>query len=123
MPSMLRATPMLEAKHFHMNSRRRGPRRHLSGTVDAFVTKLDSTGATILYSTYLGARCEEGLALPSMPRATTMWQAIQKHHQTPDDAGSLDVTFNGFHDVFVTNSIVRLHPSLLDVSRRQRRFR
>ncbi len=74
-----------------------------SGTVDAFVTKLDSTGSILLYSTYLGGRGgEEGFGIAIDAAGNAYVSGDTESSDFPTTPGAFDVTYNGFHDVFVT---------------------
>ena len=73
------------------------------GGADAFVTKLDASGASLLYSTFLGgsgADGASGLALDGGGNAyvigTTVWTDF------PTTPGAFDTSFNGDFDSFLT---------------------
>jgi hypothetical protein len=78
--------------------------RVMAGTGDAFVSRLDPTGARLAYSSFLGANgivSEEGLAMARVgPGVVTVagWTASTHF---PTTVGAYDRTFNGVIDVFV----------------------
>jgi len=74
------------------------------GGDDAFVTKLDPTGAMLVYSTYLGSSGEDmgfGIAVDSVGNAyVTGYTSFVSNF--PTTTGAFDTTFNGSFDAFVT---------------------
>jgi hypothetical protein len=74
-----------------------------NGSVDVFVTKVDSTGTALVYSTYLGGGSENwgfGIAVDGSGNAyITGWTSSSTFPTTP---GAFDTSFNGLIDVFVT---------------------
>jgi uncharacterized protein (AIM24 family) len=78
------------------------------GTYDAFVTKLNSTGTALIYSTYIGGSdYEEGssIAVDGSGNAyITGWTVSTDYHITP---GAFQTTNGGPNDVFVT----KLYPT------------
>jgi hypothetical protein len=81
----------------------------LSGTTDAFVTKLNLTGTGLIYSTYLGGTGPNdalfgdqgfGIALDTLDNAYVTGQTTSTNF--PTTAGAFDTTLGGFADAFVT---------------------
>ncbi len=74
-----------------------------AGSVDAFVTKLDSTGSALLYSTFLGGSDQDrgnDIALDSVGNAYLTGFTVSTNF--PTTLGAFDTTFNGGGDAFVT---------------------
>jgi hypothetical protein len=74
---------------------------HAGGYVDAFVARLDPTGGSLAYSTFLGGSSPDGgyaLALDDYGYAYVSGAA---EADFPTTSGAYDVTFNGEYDVFV----------------------
>ncbi len=76
----------------------------LSGPTDAFITKLDSAGAQLLYSTFLGGDSNEaafdvGFASPSVVVVT----GITWSPDFPTTPGSFSQQYGGSRDGFVTS--------------------
>jgi Beta-propeller repeat/RTX calcium-binding nonapeptide repeat (4 copies) len=74
-----------------------------NGSLDAFVTKLGPTGATLSYSTYLGGSGQDegrGIALDGAGGAYVTGSTASTDF--PTTAGAFDQTHNGEFDVFVT---------------------
>ena len=74
-----------------------------NGAPDAFVAKLDGTGATLLYSTYLGGTSADwanAIALDAAGNAYVTGQTFSSAF--PTTALPFDGTHNGATDVFVT---------------------
>jgi hypothetical protein len=74
------------------------------GTSDIFLTKLDPTGSSLVYSTFLGGtgtdRMVEGVAVDSLGEAfVTGWTTSANF---PTTAGAFQTTFTGNEDGFVT---------------------
>ncbi len=74
---------------------------------DAFVTKLDASGAALGYSSYLGGSDTEsggdsgnGIALDGAGNAYLTGETYSADF--PTTAGAFDTTFNGDYDAFVT---------------------
>ena len=80
----------------------------LSGFEDAFVSKLNSTGTALVYSTYLGGSGDtssavdtgRGIAVDSDGNAYVT--GVTTSSDFPVTSGALDTTFNGQSDAFVT---------------------
>jgi Bacterial Ig-like domain (group 1)/Beta-propeller repeat len=74
-----------------------------NGVQDAFVTKLDPLGASLLYSTYLGGSSIDfgfGIAVDTAGNAYVTGRTDSTNF--PTTAGAFDTSFNGFQDAFVT---------------------
>ncbi|MEY2564542.1 MAG: hypothetical protein QOH88_2735 [Verrucomicrobiota bacterium] len=76
----------------------------LSGTSDAFVTKLNAAGSALVYSTYLGGSGAEntfvcGIALDSSRNAYLTGQTSSTNFPT---ANAVQATFAGVRDAFLT---------------------
>ena len=75
----------------------------LNGDVDAFITKLDATGANLVYSTFLGGGSGEsgqGIAVDATGNAYVTGDTLSGDF--PTTAGVFDTSFNGGdRDVFV----------------------
>ena len=72
------------------------------GSEDAFVAKLDSSGAALLYSTYLGGSTSDygyGIAVDSSGNAHVMGNT---NGSFPTTTGAYQTTFGGSMDVFLT---------------------
>jgi hypothetical protein len=79
----------------------------LGASSDAFVTKLDSSGA-LSYSTFLGGSgLEEGYSIAVDSAGDAYVAGYTSSSDFPTTAGALDTTHNGADDVFVT----KLSPS------------
>lgn len=75
----------------------------LGGGSDAFVTKLDSSGSVLLYSTYLGGSSFErsaGIAVDSAGNAYLT--GLTSSNNFPVTAGAFDPFYNSASDAFVT---------------------
>jgi hypothetical protein len=80
----------------------------LAGRGNAFVTSLDSTGSTLVYSTYLGGSTEDegyGIAVDSSGSAYVTGLTVSTNF--PTTAGAFQTTPAGGTDAFVT----KLNPS------------
>ena len=74
-----------------------------NGGYDAFVTKLDASGAALVYSTYLGGGSyEEGLGIALDATGSAYLTGLTDSADFPTTAGAFDTTFNGDVDAFVT---------------------
>jgi Beta-propeller repeat len=74
-----------------------------NGGVDAYVTKADTSGAALGYSTYLGGSSSDvgyGVAVDSAGSAYLTGGTVSAGF--PATAGAFDMTFNGVVDAFVT---------------------
>lgn len=77
----------------------------VQGNIDAFITKLDSSGSSLVYSTYLGGSAFEegrGIAVDSLGNAYVTGQTDSADFPTKN---ALQPTFGGYHaggDAFVT---------------------
>ncbi|MFE0565520.1 SBBP repeat-containing protein, partial [Priestia megaterium] len=75
----------------------------LNGSNDAFVTKLNSKGSNLIYSTYLGGTGSDlgiGIAIDAKGNAYITGQTSSLDF--PVTPGAFDTTFNGVADAFVT---------------------
>ena len=75
----------------------------LNGGADVFVTKLNTAGSRLLYSTYLGGGGNDfglGIAVDSNRNAYVVGGTASANF--PTTTGSFDTSFNGVEDVFVT---------------------
>ncbi|HEY6212241.1 MAG TPA: SBBP repeat-containing protein [Vicinamibacterales bacterium] len=73
------------------------------GFQDAFVTKLDATGSTLVYSTFLGGNVWENanaIAVDAAGNAYVTGETTSTNF--PTTPGAFNETFNGTSDVFVT---------------------
>ncbi len=75
----------------------------INGSVDAFVTKLSSTGSSLLWSTFLGGSdVEEGYALALDTSGNSVLTGLTWSSDFPTTPGAFDTSFNGGgYDVFV----------------------
>lgn len=74
-----------------------------NGLVDVFVTKLDTTGSALVYSTYLGGSIADsgsGIAVDDAGSAYITGRAESANF--PTTPGAFDITYNGGNDAFVT---------------------
>ncbi len=74
-----------------------------SGDYDAFVTELNPTGTSLLYSTYLGGNSFDsgsGIAMDAFGNAYVTGQTFSTNF--PTTAGAFQTTYNGSTDAFVT---------------------
>jgi hypothetical protein len=81
-----------------------------NGALDAFVTKLNSTGSALLYSTYLGGSSSDlggteldygsGIAVDGTGAAYVTGQT--RASDFPTTLGAFDTTYNGGQDAFVS---------------------
>lgn len=73
------------------------------GTFDAFVTKLNSTGSALVYSSFLGGSNQDRgskIAIDSTTNAFVTGFTVSSNF--PTTSGAFDTTFNGGGDAFVT---------------------
>src|SRR5438445_703660 len=71
--------------------------------IDAFVTKLNSTGSALVYSTYLGGSCFDdghGIAVDAAGNAYVTGRTCSTNF--PTTAGAFQTTFGGVNDASVT---------------------
>jgi Carboxypeptidase regulatory-like domain/Beta-propeller repeat len=76
-----------------------------NGGDDVFVTELNATGSSLLYSTFIGGTGSEtgqDIAVDSMGNAFVTGYTSDGVNPYPTTVGAFDTTFNGFGDVFVT---------------------
>jgi hypothetical protein len=77
--------------------------RSSNGSAEAFVTKVDANGASLVYSTFLGgARDEIGQAIAVDALGHAYVTGWTQSSNFPTTGGAYDVGFNGVSDVFVT---------------------
>jgi hypothetical protein len=90
----------------------------LDGSDDAFVTKVDASGAALLYSTYLGGSgFEGGQAVAVGGAGNTYLTGRTGSSNFPTTPGAFDTTYHGgFSDAFVTK-LRRLHHRHLPLRR------
>jgi hypothetical protein len=75
----------------------------IAGGFDAFVTKLSSTGSSLVYSTYLGGTLEDaGLAIAVDRTRKAHISGFTESPNFPTTPGAFDPTHNGAADVLVT---------------------
>lgn len=74
---------------------------------DAFVVKLNPTGAALLYATYLGGKADDvGMGIAVDPNGVAYVAGDTKGGSFPTTSNAYDSSFNGNYDHFVT----RLNP-------------
>jgi hypothetical protein len=74
-----------------------------NGANDAYVTKLNATGSTLLYSTFLGAAgADEGWAIAIDATGAAYVTGLTTSAGFPTTVGAFDTTHNGGNDAFVT---------------------
>jgi len=72
------------------------------GTCDAFVVKLNATGSTLAYATFLGGNAEEwGFDIAVDGSGAAYITGDTSSYNFPTTAGSLDGSYNGVSDAFV----------------------
>ena len=70
---------------------------------DAFITKLNATGASLLYSTYLGGTANEaGIGIAIDKNDTIYVCGGTDSSDFPTTTGAFDVSYNGSVDIFIT---------------------
>ncbi|MDG6225194.1 MAG: fibronectin type III domain-containing protein [Candidatus Thermoplasmatota archaeon] len=70
---------------------------------DAFVTKLDPTGSSLIYSTFIGgAQNDYGYAITTDSGGNAYIAGSTNSDDYPTTSGAFDTTHNGGNDVFVT---------------------
>jgi hypothetical protein len=73
------------------------------GGADAFVTKLDSAGGALAYSTFVGgATYDEGFGIAVDPAGKAFVTGFTGSTDFPTSGRAFDTTFNGGFDAFVT---------------------
>jgi PASTA domain/Beta-propeller repeat len=81
---------------------------NLGGPTDAFVTKLDASGAALVYSTYLGGiSFERGMGIAVEGAGSAYVTGTTTSTDFPTTSGAFDTTYNDAGDVFV----MKLDPS------------
>lgn len=73
------------------------------GNLDAFVTKMNSTGSNLIYSTFIGGNLDDysqNIAVGYGGNVYIVGSTLSRDFPTTSKA--FDISFNGFHDVFVT---------------------
>jgi hypothetical protein len=76
-----------------------------NGFYDVFVTKLNATGSSLLYSTFIGGNDFDfgyGIAVDSSGNAFVTGETFDSTTDYPTTTGAYDTTHNGSNDVFVT---------------------
>ncbi|MCK5773158.1 MAG: SBBP repeat-containing protein, partial [Thermoplasmata archaeon] len=76
-----------------------------NGYTDVFVTKLNATGSSLIYSTFIGGSSSDsgyGIAIDSSGNAYVTGRTIDTDNDFPTTSGTYDSTFNGGYDVFIT---------------------
>ena len=74
-----------------------------NGSTDAFVTKLNAAGNTLLYSTYLGGTdLDQGDGMTVDGTGNAYITGFTESANFPTTAGAFDTTYNGNRDAFVT---------------------
>ncbi|MGB5764890.1 MAG: DUF4347 domain-containing protein, partial [Sedimenticolaceae bacterium] len=73
-----------------------------SGGVDAFVTRFDSSGSAVTYSTYLGGSLTDWAEAVAIDNAGNIYVGGDTDGGIPTTAGAYDTTHNGSDDGFVT---------------------
>ena len=73
------------------------------GPFDAFVTKLNPVGSTLIYSTFLGGtRNDQGTDIAVDAAGNAYVTGFTESMDFPTTSGAFDTTFNGHSDAFVT---------------------
>lgn len=75
-----------------------------NGATDAIVTKFDSTGSTLIFSTYIGGNSNEsckGIALDSNGNIFITGQTLDSTTDFPTTVGAYDTTHNGSYDAYL----------------------
>lgn len=75
---------------------------------DVFLTKLNATGTSIIYSTYLGGiRNDIATALAVLPNGEVFLTGRTNSPDFPVTPNALDASYNGFYDVFLARISAR----------------
>jgi len=85
-----------------------------NGDWDGFITKISSTGESLLYSTYLGGKSVDlvsGIAVDRIGNAYVAGYTVSSDF--PTTIGAYDTTFNGGPDVFIT--VLEIKPSFIKI--------
>ena len=84
----------------------------LNGSYDAFVAKLNSTGISLSYSTYLGGDGEDrGYSIATDSAGNAYVAGFTWSADFPVTPGAFDATYNGWYDAFVAKLWVYFPPS------------
>ena len=74
-----------------------------NGSTDVFITKLNSSGSAILYSTFLGGTDVEGGTAIAVDGSGNVYGTGQtRSSDFPTTGGAYDTSYNGNDDVFIT---------------------
>ncbi len=76
-----------------------------NGSYDVFVTKLNTTGSALIYSTFIGGSSDDrgnGIAVDPSGSAYVTGYTIDSATDYPTTAGAYDTAHNGLFDVFAT---------------------
>lgn len=89
----------------------------LDGSSDAYVTKLDPSGSTLLYSTYLGGSSQDGGgAIAVDPLVSAFVTGQTSSADFPTTPAAFDTSYNGASDAFATKlATIPLSTPLCDV--------
>ena len=86
-----------------------------NGGIDAFVLKLNPTGATLSYATYLGGSSDDsgaGIVIDNSGNAYVIGRTESSNF--PTTSGSYDTTYNGSSDVFVAKIFFEITTDMSD---------
>ncbi|MYL21642.1 HYR domain-containing protein [Halobacillus litoralis] len=77
---------------------------NFNGALDVFVTKLNSSGSSLIYSTYLGGitGANDGIGISVDGSGNAYITGYTSSMNFPTTPGAFDTTFNGVIDAFVT---------------------
>jgi hypothetical protein len=71
------------------------------GLQDIYVAKLNSTGSTLVYSTYVGGSLVESASAITVDASNNVYvSGLVQYNSFPTTAGAYDTTFNGATDIF-----------------------
>ncbi|MCX6563285.1 MAG: SBBP repeat-containing protein [Candidatus Aminicenantes bacterium] len=88
-----------------------------NGDYDAFLTRLDATGSSLVYSTYLGDSATDKAYALAVDSSTTVYLVGETFSRTfPVTSGAYDVSQNGNADVFVTRIATNLQTPFIALS-------